>query len=236
MLIRAYLPKIMTALFGGLFIALGIFSFGTAHIFDRVFIAVLIFTAIVCRENINVVSVVVIILIYAIATEIAWLVLSDISSFKFLLYFLLLLACYICRLDKITKIIFPVIILMLATDAYWYFTNYSSPKTIWYMWLIISTLGLRYLLMYRVSFVDQYFPDKGESINLDWVIYKITATFVVIQILMLLEYFARHILNLPNILIIYTSYPYLIQVVSTFTIWVVFHESYKLLLPKLLKV
>jgi hypothetical protein len=125
---------------------------------------------------------------------------------------------------------------MLATDIYWHFINYPSPKTIWYMWLITSTLGVRYLLMYRVSFVEQYFPTKGESINLDWVIYKITATFVVIQTLMLLEYFARHILNLPEMLIIYTIYPYILQGISIATIWVVFHESYKLLIPKILKV
>ena len=45
MLLSHYLPKILTALFGGLFVSLGIYTFGNALLFDRIFIGVLIFTA-----------------------------------------------------------------------------------------------------------------------------------------------------------------------------------------------
>ncbi|MEP4099901.1 MAG: hypothetical protein ABJL97_06045, partial [Paraglaciecola sp.] len=105
MLIRAYLPQIITALFGGLFAALGILSFGNAYIFDRVFLAVLVFTAISCRDNINVVSVVLILFIQAIIDETLWFVLKDTLTFKVMVYILSLTVLYFCRHDKIARLI-----------------------------------------------------------------------------------------------------------------------------------
>ncbi|MGJ8682679.1 hypothetical protein [Paraglaciecola sp.] len=236
MLIRAYFPKFITALFGGFFIALGIFSFGNAVIFDRVYIGVLIFTAIICRENINVIAVITILFIQALISEIAWMTLLDGLLIRFVLIIFSLFVCYVCRHDKITRLITPILILVLGAEIYWLYIDYSAPATTWYIWLNLSTLGVRYLLMYRVSFVDQYFSNKGESINLDWVMYKLTAFFILTQILMILEYLIRHIFDVPNMILVYSLYPYLIQGLTTVSIWVVFHESYKLLLPKILKV
>ncbi|WP_158968508.1 hypothetical protein [Paraglaciecola sp. L3A3] len=236
MLIRAYLPKFITALFGGLFIALGIYSFGNAQIFDRVFLAILIFTAIVCRENINVVSVIVIITIQLMIDELAWPLINHLPYFKLILYLFSFWAIYYLSHDKLINLILPVLVLASAAEVYWQITDYPAPQITWYIWLMLSNLLLRHLIMIRVGLIDEYFSSKGLSINLDWLMYKMALFTSIVHAAMLIEYLIRHIANMPNILVVYTVFPYILQGISTLYIWVIFHESYKLLLPKLMKV
>ncbi|MFT2091320.1 hypothetical protein ACMUMK_10055 [Paraglaciecola sp. 2405UD69-4] len=216
--------------------AFGILSFGNAYIFDRVFLAVLVFTALLCKDNINIVSVVVILFIQAIIGETLWLFWDDTLTFKFIFYIFSLAVLYFCRHDKITRVILAVTILMIITNIFWYITSYNPPNTTWYMWLTISSLGVRFLIFSRVSFVEHYFPKRSESINLDWAIYRLSAFFIFIQVAMILEYWVRHVFSYSDAILMYTIYPYLTQTIATLIIWVVFHESYKLLLPKIMKV
>jgi hypothetical protein len=69
---RAYLPKILTALFGGLFVLLGILTFGNGGAFDKIHIGMLIFTGIICRKDINIVSVVILLLLQLTWESLAW--------------------------------------------------------------------------------------------------------------------------------------------------------------------
>ncbi|MDU0355568.1 hypothetical protein RS130_18190 [Paraglaciecola aquimarina] len=204
--------------------------------FDHIFIAVLIFTAFVCRENINVVSVVAIITFQLVIDQLAWPLMNLLPYFKFFLYIIAFGLIYYLQHDKLIYLILPVTILTALTEIYWQVTEYSGPQITWYVWLMISQLIVRHLLFIRVAIVDSYFSKQGVSINLDWVIYKLAALTVLVQAIMLLEYLARHLGDLSDLLMMYAAFPYIVQCIGTITIWVVFHESYKLLLPKLLKV
>jgi hypothetical protein len=83
--------------------------------------------------------------------------------------------------------------------------------------------------------VDKFFPEKGTSINLDWIIYKLSAITIMVQAAILIEYLARHVLDYSDLLLVYFSYPYIMQGIATLSIWAVFNESNKLLVPRLLK-
>lgn len=235
MLIRAYLPKILTALFGGIFVFLGFATFGNAWAFDRIYISLLIFTGIVCRKDINVVSVVIVLVLQLIWENLAWNLLVDENLVKIILYLVALYAIYYFRYDWLTKIVATIVIIAAACELYWYSNNYSAPEIYWYIWLMISNLLIRYLIFCRVSFVDKYYPRKGESINLDWVIYKLNAVLTILQAAMVLEYLSRHLLGLGGILLVYYSYSYIIHIIGTIIIWAIFTESSKRLIPKLLK-
>jgi hypothetical protein len=66
MFMGAYLPNFFTVLFGVLlvfFVLFGIATFGNGLAFNRICIILLKFTEIVCRKDINVVSVVSVIII-----------------------------------------------------------------------------------------------------------------------------------------------------------------------------
>jgi hypothetical protein len=63
MFMGAYLPNFFTVLFGVFFVLFGIATFGNGLAFNRICIILLKFTEIVCRKDINVVSVVSVIII-----------------------------------------------------------------------------------------------------------------------------------------------------------------------------
>lgn len=235
MFIRAFLPQIITALFGGLFVFLGIATFGSAWVFDRIYISLLVFTGIVCRKDINIVSVIVILVLQLIWENLAWSLLLDENLIKLILYLTALYAAYYFRYDWLAKMVATIVIIASVSEFYWYLNNYSAPEIYWYIWIMISNLLIRHLVFCRVSFIDKYYPNKGESVNLDWVIYKLNAALTILQAAMVFEYLSRHLLGFNDALIVYYSYSYIIHIIGTITIWAIFSESSKRLIPKLLK-
>ncbi len=237
MILNHYLPKILTALFAGLFIFAGIYTFGEGLLFDRLFICILIFTAVVCRKNINVLGVVVVLLLQRLLEEAAW----SISLLDFQLvvkasfYFLAIFAYWKIKYDQVAKVLLAALIISLCAEFYWLYQSQKAVEIYWYVGILASSLFIRHLIFMRVSFTEDFFPKVAESINLDWQIYKVYSLVAYIQLFMITEYVVRGIFGLNNILIIYKSYPYASQMLSTYIIWVTFNESYKLLLPKLLK-
>jgi hypothetical protein len=235
MILRAYLPKILTALFGGLFVWLGIVTFGNGAAFDKLHIGMLIFTGIICRKDINIVSVVILLLLQLTWESFAWYYLLNENFIKIILYTSAFWMMYYFWHDWVVKIILPTLVLVTISEIYWYQINYSSPEIYWHIWIMVSNLLIRYLIFIRVGIVDKYFPEKGLSVNLDWVIYKLSALIIIIQATMILEYLLRHLMGLSNMLYVYYSYSYLVHGIATVVVWAIFSESFKQLLPRLLK-
>ncbi|WP_343860337.1 hypothetical protein [Aliiglaciecola litoralis] len=225
------------ALFGGLFIFAGIYTFGNPLLFDRLFICILIFTAVICRHNINVLGLIVILVIQRLVEESAW-VISELE-YKDLIkacFYLLSIAVYwVIKYDKVSRILLVALVFSLIAEFYWIYSNQATPEIYWYVTLLSSYSFARHLVFMRVVYMEELFPNRIiESVNLDWQIYKLFAVFSVLQLLMIFEYLVRNLIQ-PNILLVWKTYPYFSQVCYTYLIWVIFFESYKLLLPKLLR-
>ncbi|MGO4893988.1 hypothetical protein [Flavobacterium sp. W21_SRS_FM6] len=235
MLARVYLPQLLTALFGGIFVACGMLSFGNAYIFDRLFIGIIIFTAAVCYRNINIVSVLAIILLQRCIEEFAWFSLSNAFVIKEFLYCLALALAIYLRFDPFAKFVGLTLVFVIGAEFYWYMADYIAPEIYWHVALMMINLFSRYLVFSRLDIVDRLFPGRGRSTNLDWIIYRLMGTTIIIQCAVLIEYLMRHLLGYSNVLIIYYSYPYLMHAIGMFAIWATFNESYKQLLPRLLK-
>ncbi|MFT6776093.1 MAG: hypothetical protein ACJAV1_000002 [Paraglaciecola sp.] len=240
MILRAYLPKFLTALFGGIFVALGILTFGDSTLFDRLFFGILIFTAIICKKNLNVIGIVLIIAIHQILAESAWFLLhkGDITSPFFigiLFYSVAFYAYCKFRHDPVSKLLLVSLIIALASELYWFIENKNSAYLHWYVMVLIINLLTRHFIFLRVSYTESYFPKMAESINLDWHIYKLNALAIVVQTANILEYSFRRVLDFSELLIVYNLYSYIMQAISTYTIFIIFHESYKLLIPKLFR-
>ena len=235
MLLRVYLPPFITALFGGLFIAIGILTFGDADTFDRLFVGILIFTLIICRNNIDIVSLLAIIFLQRMIQELAWASFSDGVVLKELLYSLVIVTMYALRHDPLVKWLSCVIALAVTAEIYWYITEYPAPQLYWHLTLLLSCILTRYMIFSRLELVQKYLTRQSQSTNLDWIFYKLAGTTAIVHVAAIFEYLIRHVLGVSQALIIYYSYPYIVHGIATFAIWATFHESYKLLLPKLLK-
>lgn len=235
MLTRVYLPQILTAFFGGLFVFLGVLTFGNSYFFDRLFMAILIFAVCVCFKNINVVSVLAIIIIQRCIEELAWQGLQDAFAMKNLLYCLALAIIFYLRFDPMAKLAASVMFLVIMAELYWYVSDYHAPEIYWHVALLVINLFSRYMIFSRLSLVDRYFPGQGRSTNLDWIIYRVMGTAILVQALMLVEYLLRHLFNMDRLMLFYHAYPYLMHAIAVFAVWATFNESYRQLLPRLLR-
>jgi len=235
MILRAYLPKLLTALFGGIFVAAGIFTFGNALVFDRLFLGVIIFTAILCRRDVNVLSVTAIIFLQHIVEELAWLYLPSGYLIKAIVYIAGFCLVYYFWYDWTSKILLLCVVLGASTEIYWFVIEYDPPQTFWYVCIIMICISIRHLVFLRVNVVESFISKKAKSINLDWVLYKINGVVIITQTIVLFEYYLRHILGFQNALFAYYSLAYVIHALSTIIIWATFNESYKQLVPRLLK-
>jgi hypothetical protein len=235
MLARVFLPPLISTLFGGLFIALGIVTFGDPDTFDRLFLGVIIFTLFICRNNIDIISLLAIIFLQRIMEELAWSSLSDGVILKEILYILVIVMMYSLRYDPLVKWVTCILVLAISSEFYWYLTDYDAPQLYWHMFLLLSCLLTRYMIFSRVVMVQRYLRRTSHSTNLDWIFYQLIGITVIVQIAAIFEYLVRHVLGQTEVIIIYDSYPYIVHGIATFAIWVTFHESYKLLTPKLLK-
>ncbi|TRY29436.1 hypothetical protein [Aliiglaciecola sp. M165] len=238
MLLSHYLPKILTALFGGLFIFAGIYTFGEPLLFDRLFICILIFTAVICRKNINVLGVVVILVAQRLVEETAWsiseLEYKDIIKAAF--YFFAIAIYWKVKYDNASRILLIALFAAIASEFYWIYTKQNAPEIYWYAAHAGFFLFARHLFFMRVAYMEDLFPNrKIDSINLDWQIYKLSVVFAALQLFMVLEYVARSVFGQTHIEFVWVTYPYISQLCYTYLVWVIFFESYKLLLPKLLR-
>lgn len=237
MLLAHYFPKMLTALLGGLFIFASIYSFGNALVFDRIYIGLLIFTAIICRKNVNVLGVTLILLCISGGNEIAWLI-SDIdypTAVKLLFYSIGIAAYLIVRYDKVSNLLALSLLLCFASEAYWLLIDKTPPELHWYIFIQASNLFTRHLLFYRVSYTADYYKHEAKSIDLDWHIFKLNTVAIVIETLNIIEYIIRNVFGKVETMFVYNLYPYLMHALAAYYIWIIFQESYKLLIPKLLR-
>lgn len=237
MLVSHYAPKILIALFGGLFILAGVLTFGKPLYFDRIYAFILIFTAVICRKNINVLGVVVILVLQYVIEETAWSIseLDYRQAVKSIFYFLTIVVYWRIKYDPFSKVLLATLLVALGSEFYWIANNQKAPEIYWHVGLCASSLFIRHLLFNRVLYTEEYFPKKAVSINLDWFVFRFCAINMVLQLLMVSEFSVRSVFGYKHITLIYYSFPYIVQIMATLQIWVIFHESYKLLIPKLLR-
>jgi hypothetical protein len=235
MLIHSYLPNFFATLFVGVFVALGIITFGNGETFDRLYIFILIFTGIVCRKNINVLGIVFILVFGRILEEIFWFSTQDIWYSKILIYNCLAIVLYKLKYDAMSRLAIPCLILSIMAELFWFISDYQfTPEIYWYNILIGQSMVVRLLLFSRLTLTHNIFDIKAKSINLDWIIYQVTRIFIVFETLNIMEYLLRHILEL-KVTVIYVCYPFAMQAIATFILWAVFNETNKLLKKRILR-
>ena len=237
MLLNHYVPKILTALFGGLFVFLGIYTFGEGLLFDRVFYGILVFTAFICRHNVNVIGVILIILVQRLLEEGGWFILtSDVDILARLGFYIFASACiFKFKHDNLSRLLILAFLIAISCEVYWAIANLKPSAIHWFVFALTLNLATRYLIFLRVSYTEDFFPEKAQSINLDWHIYKLNAVSALAQFAMVVEYAVRNALHVKEALYVYKAYPYVMAATGTYAIWIIFNESYRLLIPKLLK-
>lgn len=226
-----YLQKFFSVFIAVACVTLGILTFDNALLFDRLFMVVVILIAIPFYKNINILGILLIILGFRFADEIAWQIVHNTLFWKVCIYSALTLSVYKLEEDSLRYSILFTVLCAVSAEIYWYFTDYDSPRIVWLAFQILLTFISRRLFFFRYFITSKYYPNKVESLSLDRQLYKLMLFPIVLQQLLLLEYLARHIWGFES-LYVYSAVPYISRVLYTYMLWMILNESFNLLMSR----
>lgn len=232
MLFSLYGQKILTALFGGLFIALGVYTFDDAVLFDRISIFILLFVAILCRKDVNVLGVVLIFIAGRLLDETAWNIMLASGAYgsKFIFYALAAFIFFFTKYDRFSYCLITALLLSISIDIFTLVKQGTELNIQWYIFQITLVLTQRHCLLYRLPYTESLYPKETRSLHVDWQLYKAEGIAILLLTAMVIEYFIRHIFQLSDFVYIYNAFAHLNSIILIYIIWCIFNQSYKILL------
>lgn len=221
--------SVILYVFAPLLLIVGAYAFGSPLIFDRALVVALVATLLICRNNINLLGVVVIFLVHRVADELLWLF-NEFTEEIIVkaLFYTIVLACYrVVKDEPVHKIIAPIIwIVAVASEVFWYITDYPAPKILWTVKMIALQLVTVRALFYRTYYTKQWLPQPGVTglYEVEFIAINVFLAGIWINYIYILEYVFRHIFGI-NSTYIYYAYPYLIQGLAAYMLWVIIVEN-----------
>jgi hypothetical protein len=141
------------------FIMAGFLTFGDALLFEKIYIALLVFMAVIFIRDINIVSIIVISAIANLSSELLYFIVFDFEyqiTPKLMVYVAICITLFKLKTEEFRIIISVVIGLCIAAEMYWIYTGYDAPSIYWYVLLININLAVRFFLFSRVFITSKY--------------------------------------------------------------------------------
>lgn len=111
----------------------------------------------------------------------------------------------------------------IGSEFFWWKTDYASkPQIYYYVGLLAVIESARELLFKRVFILSKYFGFLSGKIALDWQIRGVLLTYYILVILMLLEYFVRHLTAYVNATTVYYHYSLIATIISGVTLTLIY--------------
>jgi hypothetical protein len=227
---------------------LGVLTFGDMFLFsqyvhfDQIIIFVTFISAITFRKNLDILTCLMFVLLAQISCELIFSFSQNTLVWKVAGYLGVAFCLVISKRDSMTKFMIPIFVLSLFSEFYWLYIDYEGPEIYWSLIQLGIYLLARYLIIIRFTLTVQvmdiasYFlshigsmkyqklidrvEQNLEPIDLDRYLKFVFSIPIVIEGLNVLEYIIRHNTAL-NPLLIYSIYPYVIQVFGIVTLFVV---------------
>ncbi|UAA40444.1 hypothetical protein KIH87_08960 [Paraneptunicella aestuarii] len=230
-LITPNISKKIAFIAGLIACCIGVFTFGKALWFDRIYLVLLLLaSAYSYHIDKNIFGIFVILSLERVFEESIYLLAKDTWTFKILVVVLCTGACYKLRYDRMIWVAAGALSSVIAADIYWYLIDYPAPKIYWSLVILFQSLMVRHFIFFRPAIMERHFPEWREIrwINSDWQIYQLMMVFVVMELLFLGEYYVRHIFGYTNVLVVFTLYPYAAHTVASIIIWIILSETIRM--------
>lgn len=232
MILHPLLEKCQTVVLALVFLAAGIYTFGNALKFDRLYIAILFFACWLSRKDWNVLAIISIIVVERVVEEVAWLSLSNILVIKLPLYSLCAYCIFKFSNGFIRWLCFVSLALVVCSECYWLAIEYRAPEMYWDVYYLCQSLLVRWLFMRRCflmgDLLARYYPGVVRSLDLDYILSHVMLGYVILSVLQLAEFQLRHSFGLHHIDTIHSLYPYIAHSFSIFILFSVFTHSIKI--------
>lgn len=214
-----------------LFVCAGFLTYGDSLLFEKIYLALLGFVAVLFIRDINLVSIIVISATANLSSELLYpLVISE--NFQLTLKVLTYLAaCYSLYKVSEDSMRWPTVVVVagcLATEIYWYVSKQAAPMIFWYVLLLTINLWVRHFLFARVFLMAKYFPSQYRSLNLDHSLYQLVFFYILLHQLILIEYILRRVFDVQSTHIYYAA-PYIFHGLTTYSALLVLVQGYILI-------
>jgi hypothetical protein len=221
-----YIQRFAILLMSGLVITAGVFTLGNAEVFDRIFIGVISILIVYFRNNKNIACIFLILLLGRVFEEIIWITYSSESLYKIITYAVSLVVLFMLKYDVLAKLMLVCLACICMSEVYWYVTEYdNTPDLPWYTLIIMQDIVIRHLLFMRPAIFSQC-STKMVSLPLDFQLYNLSGVFVILYMVVIYEYFVRHIFQI-DLLVVFKLFPYLAQITSCAILWTILNFSLK---------
>jgi hypothetical protein len=214
-----------------LFICAGFLTYGDGLLFEKIYLALLGFVAVLFIRDINLVSIIIISAAANLSSELLYpLVINE--QFQFPLKVLTYLATgwtlFKVSEDSMRLPTVCILVLCLLTEGYWYVSGQEAPLIFWYVLLLTINLWVRHFLFARVFIMAKYFPRHYRSLNLDHSLYQLVFFYILLHQLILLEYILRRVFEVQSTHVYYAA-PYIFHGLTTYSALLVLLQGYILI-------
>jgi hypothetical protein len=190
--------------------------------FDLIYIGALSLSCVFCWKDKDTLGALVILLGLWCLPQIIYIIPENKYSL-FLIYTFALGVSLYCIKQPTAKVTFMVTLFSISSEIVWWQMNYADkPQIYYYVGLLAVIESARELLLKRVFILSKYFGFLSGKIALDWQIRGILLAYNILVVLMLIEYFVRHLSAYINVTTVYYSFSLIAAIISGITLTLIY--------------
>ena len=174
-----------------------------ARYFDYIYIGALCLSCVFCWRDKDTLGALLILLGYWFLAKIL-INLPDKPLYWAMIYTVSIGLCIYYFHHITAKITLIIVLYSVAAECLWWFESYASkPRIDYFAGLMAFTVWARQLLFNRIFIAHEYFNYTSGKTGLDTHARGVLYTYLILVILMTLEYFMRHLGGMANLTTIY---------------------------------
>jgi len=215
---------------------IGIYTFGSAILFDRLFVITLLILLLLFKSAIDIIGVILILLVQRAIEEFVFpMVFSDFPAIKIIVYLLCTVGLWKIRRDASSVVLGVVFLAVIGSEGYWWYVGYNAPAVWWFVLLAGVSMSVRKSIWKRSYYTRMYFPTRNsQNLDVDYYIYELNLVYTLVNVAMILEYLVRHVLKIQS-LYIYHLFEYISHGIAVITLFLILDQALKHLNQNLIK-
>ena len=199
---------------------------GQPLIFDPLVLLAYIAIAVVFRRNIDLLSICSIFIAVRGLEELMFRFLGNTIWFKVPCYLIFLIIPFFWASGMLKHFMVAFVTVGIGIEIYWYITDYNAPWVYWYFYLLTIAIIVRKFLRMRVFWLLEINTDlEPKPLPLDSQLLIANGVFIALNILMIGEYWLRHLTDMSDLLLIYNINAYVAHIMSIFIIYMLVVQS-----------
>jgi hypothetical protein len=190
--------------------------------FDLIYIGALSLSCVFCWKDKDTLGALVILLGLWGLSRLLYILPDSLYTLPFV-YIFCCVTSLCCLTQTTAKITLIITIYSSGAEVLWWWIDYvDKPQVHYFVGLLAITVLARELLLKRVFILSEYFGFISGKIALDWQIKNVLLVGYLLVLLMVLEYFVRHLGGFKDVTFVYYSFSFIGTIISGITLALIY--------------